>query len=194
MKEVTDPWIQSEQDQVEQIWERTITMERKVLWVLPGPCLLVGFSRPTFPLLQNTDSHRQLQGSHLLSFASWGKWASIFNLFKISWRKSVIGLHVPSPKRKATFNRMDHKLYLNTIQVFRLHVAERSVLVAQLCPTLWTPWTIVHHGPLSMEFSRQEHWSGLPCPSPGDLPDPGIEHWSPALQVDASLAERRECI
>ena len=101
----------------------------------------------------------------------------------------MIGLHVPSPKRKATFNRMDHKLYLNTIQVFRLHVAERSVLVAQLCPTLWTPWTIVHHGPLSMEFSRQEHWSGLPCPSPGDLPDPGIEHWSPALQADSLLSE-----
>ena len=38
-----------------------------------------------------------------------------------------------------------------------------------------TPWTIVHQGPLSMEFSRQEYWSGLPCPLPGDLPDPGIE-------------------
>ena len=38
-----------------------------------------------------------------------------------------------------------------------------------------TPWTVDHQGPLSMEFSRQEYWSGLPCPPPGDLPDPGIK-------------------
>ena len=42
---------------------------------------------------------------------------------------------------------------------------------------------------LSMEFSRQGYWSGLPFPSPGDLPDPGIEPGSPALQVDALLSE-----
>ena len=44
-----------------------------------------------------------------------------------------------------------------------------------------TPWTVVYKVPLSMEFSRQEYWSGLPYPSPGDLPDPGIEPGSPAL-------------
>ena len=38
-----------------------------------------------------------------------------------------------------------------------------------------TPWTVAHQAPLSMEFSRQEYWSGLPWPPPGDLPDPGIE-------------------
>ena len=38
-----------------------------------------------------------------------------------------------------------------------------------------SPWTVTHHAPLSMEFSRQEYWSGLPFPSPGDLPDPRIE-------------------
>ena len=48
------------------------------------------------------------------------------------------------------------------------------------------PWTIAHLAPLSMGFSRQEYWSELPFPSPGDLPDPGIK---PALQVD-SLATR----
>ena len=48
-----------------------------------------------------------------------------------------------------------------------------------------TPWTVVHQAPPSMEFSRQEYWSGLPFPSPGDLPDPGIEPRSPALQADA---------
>ena len=38
-----------------------------------------------------------------------------------------------------------------------------------------TPWTVAHYAPLSMGFSRQEYWSGLPCPPPGDLPHPGIE-------------------
>ena len=43
-----------------------------------------------------------------------------------------------------------------------------------------TPWTVAHQAPLSMGFSRQEYWSGLPCPPPGDLPDSGIELMSPA--------------
>ena len=52
-----------------------------------------------------------------------------------------------------------------------------------------TPWTVSYHAPLSMGFSRQEYWSGLPFPSPGDLPDPGIKPWSPALQTDALPSE-----
>ena len=44
-----------------------------------------------------------------------------------------------------------------------------------------TPWTVAYHAPPSMGFSRQEYWSGLPLPSPEDLPDLGIEHGSPAL-------------
>ena len=47
-----------------------------------------------------------------------------------------------------------------------------------------TPWTVACQVPLCMEFSRQEYWSGLPFPSPGDLSDPGIEPVSPALQAD----------
>ena len=52
-----------------------------------------------------------------------------------------------------------------------------------------TPWTVAHQAPQSMEFSRQEYWSGLPFPSPGDLPNPGIEPGSPALQADALPSE-----
>ena len=48
-----------------------------------------------------------------------------------------------------------------------------------------TPWTVAHQAPPSMGFSRQEYWSGLPFPSPGYLPNPGIEPRSPALQADA---------
>ena len=52
-----------------------------------------------------------------------------------------------------------------------------------------TPCTVTHQPPLSMGFFRQEYWSGIPFPSPGDLPNPGIEHRSPALQVDSSPTE-----
>ena len=47
--------------------------------------------------------------------------------------------------------------------------------IAQSRPTLVTPWTVARQAPLSVGFLRQEYWSGLPCPSPGGLPDPGIE-------------------
>ena len=52
-----------------------------------------------------------------------------------------------------------------------------------------TPWTVACQAPLSMGFSRQEYWSGLPCPLPGDLPDLGIEARSSALQVDSLPSE-----
>ena len=52
-----------------------------------------------------------------------------------------------------------------------------------------TPWTVAFQAPLPMGFSRQEYWSGLPFPSPGDLPAPGIEPRSPTLQVDSLLNE-----
>ena len=62
-------------------------------------------------------------------------------------------------------------------------------LVAKSCPTLATPWTVTHQAPLSMGFPRQESWSGLSFPSPGDLPDLGIEPRSPALQADSLPTE-----
>ena len=58
-------------------------------------------------------------------------------------------------------------------------------LVAKLCLTLVPPSTVDCQAPLSMGFSGQEYWSGLPFPSPGDLPNPGIELGCPALQADS---------
>ena len=52
-----------------------------------------------------------------------------------------------------------------------------------------TPWTVAHQATLSMGFSRQEYWSGLPFPSPGDLPKPGIEPMSPTLQANSLPSE-----
>ena len=75
-----------------------------------------------------------------------------------------------------SFGRDDLKLH--TWTPFQVMSLSRVQLFA-------TPWTVAHQAPLSMEFSRQEYWSGLPFPSPGDLPDPGIEPGSPALQADA---------
>ena len=58
-----------------------------------------------------------------------------------------------------------------------------KVLVAQLCPTLYDPWTVARQAPPSAEFSGQEYWSELPFPSPRDLPNPGIKPRSPALHA-----------
>ena len=52
-----------------------------------------------------------------------------------------------------------------------------------------TPWTIAYQAPPSLGFSRLEYWSGLPFPSPGDLPNPGIEPGSPTFQADALTSE-----
>ena len=68
------------------------------------------------------------------------------------------------------------------------HVAVGG-LVAKSCPTLATPWTVACQIPLSTGFSSQEYWSELPFPSPGDLTNPGIERWSPALQADSLPTE-----
>ena len=55
-----------------------------------------------------------------------------------------------------------------------------------------TPWTLALQAPLSMEFSRQEYWSGLPFPSPGDLPDPGMKPRSSTFQADSLPSEPTE--
>ena len=67
-----------------------------------------------------------------------------------------------------------------------LKVKVKSLSCVQLFAT---PWTVAHQAPPSMGFSRQEYWSGLLFPSPGDLPDPGIETRSPAFQADALTSE-----
>ena len=66
--------------------------------------------------------------------------------------------------------------------------------VAQSCPTPCGPRTVACQTPLPMGFSRQEYWSGLPFPSLGDLPNPGIEPRSPSLQVDSLPPEPRRKI
>ena len=72
--------------------------------------------------------------------------------------------------------------------------------VAKSCPTLAAPWTVAHQAPLSMGFSRQEYWSGLPCPSLGDLPDPGLLHcsfltnWAMREALNSGLSFKDACV
>ena len=55
-----------------------------------------------------------------------------------------------------------------------------------------SPWTVAHQAPLSTGILQQQYWTGLPCPSPRDLPNPAIEPWSPALQADSLPSEPPE--
>ena len=88
------------------------------------------------------------------------------------------GTHVWSPRR-TTFC----KLWPDSRK------KEKKVKSISCVRLFVTPWTVAHQAPPSMEFSRQEDWSGWPLPSPGDLPGPGIEPRSPALQADTLLSE-----
>ena len=87
------------------------------------------------------------------------------------------------------------KLSEREVMTIRLEPFEEVVLVAQPCPTIQPyrrvvfHWTAVCQAPLSVKFSRQEYWSGLPCISPEDLFHPGIERGFPALQADSLPSE-----
>ena len=72
--------------------------------------------------------------------------------------------------------------------MFILMKGRKKVSVAESCLSA-APWTVGHQVPLSMVFSRQDYWHGLPFPSPGDLSDPGIKPRSAAMWADSLLSE-----
>ena len=109
---------------------------------------------------------------------------------------SSIGLgrlnHSDSKVSNQISSHSNSKGFCGRVKFFRVFLLFFFFLVvAKVCKSLssvWlfaTPWTAASQSPLSMEFSRPEYWSRLPFPSPGDLPDPGIECRSPALQADS---------
>ena len=67
--------------------------------------------------------------------------------------------------------------------MFSFNLFITIAVVFKSCQLFATPWTVAHQTPLSMGFPRQEYWSGLPFPSPGEIPDPGIKPMPPALQA-----------
>ena len=82
-----------------------------------------------------------------------------------------------------------HIISLKGIDYVIIFKAGGGGLVSKSCPTLVTPWTMALQVPQSMGFSRQECWSGLPFPSPGEVPNPGIEPGSPTLQESSLPTE-----
>ena len=96
-----------------------------------------------------------------------------------SHQKSLSPALKPQPDT-ISYQKKSYRDLLGT----HLHLCVHRMLTAQLLSHVRlyaTPWNVAHQAPLSMEFSRQEYWSGLPFPSPGDLLPPGIEPASPAL-------------
>ena len=103
----------------------------------------------------------------------WQTWRAI------NW---IIGKEV----RKTLFTYISGRKH-EELTLLKLKKAKWSCSVVS--NSLATPWTIAYQAPLSMGFSRQEYWNGLPFPSPGDLPNPGIEPKSPSLQAEALTSE-----
>ena len=93
---------------------------------------------------------------------------------RLAWQ----GCRKPSICKKFVKNK--------SVKLSKVKVKVKSLSCVRLFATAWT---VAHQAPLSMGFSRQEYWSGLPFPSPGNLPNPGIEPRSPALQADALTSE-----
>ena len=103
--------------------------------------------------------------------------------------KNYMYVYILKVKKKKTWLSLDGKttvdiyfLFKTLYLIFQVKVKVKSLSRVRLFATLWT---VAYQAPPSMGFPRQECWSGLPFPSPGDLPDPGIEPVSPALQADA---------
>ena len=101
-------------------------------------------------------------------------------------------VHLFTKVAKRTANGHSSKV-VSSVRLVKIEITQSGekvkVMVIQSWLTLCDPWTGVCQAPLCMEFSRKEYWSGWPFPSPGDLPNPGIKAWSPALQADSLLFE-----
>ena len=111
----------------------------------------------------------------------WLQWSLLITTFSY---KGLMQWIIPPPKWDC-----QPKYFCNLWSVCVL------VALSHVASHVWlfvTPWAITHQAPLSMEFFRQEYWSGLPFPSPGDLPNPGTESSSPTLQTDSLPSEPPE--
>ena len=95
----------------------------------------------------------------------------------------ILHTRKPSPKVSVLSSRANTNMHISQVTALKFFIVVFCLSVKLLsCVRLFTtPWTVTYQAPLSMGFSRQQYWSGLPFPSPGDLPDPGIEPGSPAL-------------
>ena len=110
---------------------------------------------------------------------------------KVIYKKTLqLGTSVHQlPEEERRGGTYHHHHTVSNRLVFRTHESVRSESSSSIHVRLFViPWTVARQAPLSVEFFRQGHWSGLPFPTPGDLPDPGIEPGSPAMQADSLLS------
>ena len=120
----------------------------------------------------------------LQSFPSWGlfQWAYTGNTTKcystFKKEENLAICHSMDKYRRHKLCEIRQAQKDKHCMILFMKVKVKSLSRVQL---FVTPWTVAYQAPPSMGFSRQECWSGLPFPSPGDLPNPGIEPWSPAL-------------
>ena len=121
------------------------------------------------------------------------EWSKGLPFLFIIWNRSlIIKFYMSRNNFKDTI-----QLFLTTWKFGNKVIHQVSVCAKpfQSCQTLWNPWTVACQAPLSMGFSKQKYWNGLPCPPPGDLLDPGMESGSPAspaLQVDSLSLSHQE--
>ena len=106
-------------------------------------------------------------------------WVVSFTIFPLEVEVSLLHYF----KNIIIFHIECIKAFIYTFTSFKYHNLLTHVQLFAI------PWTAACQAPLSMEFFRQEYWSGLPFPSPGDLPHPGIESRSPVLQADSLPSE-----
>ena len=133
-----------------------------------------------------TDWGVHLSGSYLFAFSScsWGSQGKNTEVVFHSLLQWTTFCQTPPPRPDRL--GWPHTACLSFIELDKGIQQIQSFSRVRL---LATPWTVAHQAPLSMEFSKQEYWSGWSFPSPGDLPDPGIKPGSPALQADSSPSE-----
>ena len=111
--------------------------------------------------------------------------------FKVHICRPILRPSGPSTSTSQKILKASTYLRLPFTSLFQDSLVENCGLVAKSCPTLETPWTVACQAPLSVGFSWQAYWSGLPFLSPGALPDPEIEPWFPALRADSLPTELR---
>ena len=129
-------------------------------------------------------------------------WATLTSLHSDLWPLLQMKLYILSLNMLTKWQKQSFLLQLKYLEVhlaswkpespwlcLSIPESERKVKSLSCVQLFATPWTIAYQAPLSMGFSRQEYWSGLPLPSPANLPDPGIEPWSPALLTDTLPSE-----
>ena len=173
-------------------WGPGLAPVSSAFFLTTSSCLWAPARTPGFNTRENPEK--------LKTLLPWGVWSFSLQTFpgcldRICLSESLLG---PGGSPLPPLPSDPHSPLLSSISLSVLRVFEhlpgcpfcsvptekRKVKSLSRVQVFVTPWTIAHQALLSMGFSRQEYWSGLPFPSPGDLPNPGIEPGSPALQAD----------